>query len=907
MNIVNGRRVAEDASSVRAGRLGRYARAVAISLLFVVAWNALDALKHSFAAVQPGVPPWYLPPALSLFVILTFGIGYAPLVFVAHAVSLIVDPVSPRHAGEVLLSGLVETLVCGGAGYLLKGPLRYDPLKRRISDVTNLVVVAGLVAPLGVAVASAFYAAVSGMIAWTQFPVAVGESWIGRAVGTTTILPLLMLRGTPLVLKLAGFPVAREVHIPSLPPPARLETVGQVAATALTLTFAYAASATGRETPNFLYLYFLPLAWIVVRRGLAGAIVVNAGTDIAAMLLSESFGYPAAAIADIQQFMLAVTLTSLLVGGIVSARARAERKLLVAQEQLARAEEASSTMILHVGLDARCRKAPSTYCALLGRTPDEARTMRLAEFVAPEDRPAVELALHRLIVGEAHAVDLQARFIDGAGHQLWLYLNMSVVRDVSGQPEFILVFAHDVTAQRLESEEVAYLAYHDALTGLPNRSMLEEHLTPALGRARRSGRAVAAVFVDLDGFKEINDTLGHAAGDNVLQVVASRLRRSARATDLVVRLAGDEFLMLITDIERIGLAEGGSGYAHVPLAVSANIHRSLEQPFETAGSEVLVSASVGISVFPSDAQDGETLIRHADEAMYLAKHAGTGQTQIFGESGGARARGEMLGARLFHAAERREFIVHYQPIVDLRAAWRDALHNGGFQLAGAIVGVEALLRWSDRGKLITPEAFLPFLESYGLIESVGSWANCEAIRQAALWMAAGRLRSFSINLSLAQLAQPEGAARLLATLRDARVDPRNVVVDVPESVTTEGHQRAERSVRELADAGVRIAVDHFGSGSSSIAAIRGLAAELVKIDRTLIARMNDDEDSASIVATLLGLAANLRMEAVAEGVESESQWLALIELGCPVGQGNLFSPPVPAEEMGRLLASVQMV
>ncbi len=902
---MNGSRVAEDASSARAGRLARCARAVAISLFFVVAWNALDALKYSFSAVQPGVPPWYLPPALSLFLILTFGVGYAPLVFVAQAVSLIFDPSSPRHTGDVLLSGAAATLAYGGAGYLLQGPLRYDPLKRRIRDVANLVVIAGLGATLIASIPSALYAAASGAIAWAQLPTAVGDSWIGRAVGTVAILPLMMVYAAPFARRITGLPAVRETRVASLPPPTRLETVGQVTATAVTLTLAYAA--TGRETPSFLYLYFLPLAWIVMRRGLAGAIVVNAGTDLAAMALSESFGYTAAAIIDIQQFMLAVTLTSLLLGGIVSARARAEHRLHIAHEQLAKAEETSSTMVLHVGLDARCRKVPPAYCALLGRTPDDVRTMRLAELAAPDERAALELALHRLIVGETDAVDIQARFIDAAGQRLWLRLNMSIARDVNGQPEFVLVFAHDVTAQRIESEEVAYLAYHDALTGLPNRSMLEEHLAPALGRARRGSRAVAAVFVDLDGFKEINDTLGHAAGDSVLQVVASRLRRSARATDLVVRLAGDEFLVLITDIERADTTEESGGYEHVPLAVAANIHRSLEQPMETAGSEVLVRASVGISIFPSDAQDGEALVRHADEAMYLAKREGTGQTQIFGESGHARARGETLGVRLFHAAERREFVVYYQPIVDLRAAWRDTPHGGGFQLAGAIVGVEALLRWSDRGTLTTPQAFLPFLESNGLIDSVGAWANLEAIRQAASWMADGRLRSISINLSLAELAQPGKAARLLAMLRDARIDPRSVVVDVPESVSTEGHQRAERTVRELAGAGVRVAVDDFGSGSSSISAIRGLGTASVKIDRTLIAHITDDESSASIVATLLGLAANLRMGAVAEGIETEAQCLALMEFGCLMGQGRLFAPPLPAEEMGRLLAGVQVV
>ncbi|TAM58296.1 EAL domain-containing protein [bacterium] len=883
----------------RTSLLGKCARTLAVSISFIAAWNLLNALSRAVALAQPGVPAWYLPPTLSLFAVLAFGVGYAPLILVAHAVSLLGQPFAAARSVQVLTQGVLDMLIYGGTGLILMGPLGYDPLRRRIRDMTNVVVVAGLLATLCAAAASALYAAATGMAEWQHVPATIAGGWIGRAAGTVAILPFLVVYGTPLVRRLVRLPVPQRRRVPSLAPLSRVETIGQALSTAAILTLAYAVSTTGSQALSFLYFYFLPLAWIVVRRGLSGAIVVNAATELAVIVLSTWFGYTAAATTGVQEFMLGATLTSLLMGGVVSARARMERQLRAAQEQLSRAEEASSTMVLHVGIDAHCRKTPPAFSALLKRTPGETRAEPLVRFVAPDDRPAVQRALQRIIDGEAHAADLQARFVDGVGHQHWLHLNMSGVRDMSGRPEFVLVFANDITSQRLESEEVAYLAYHDALTGLPNRSMLDEHLAPALERARRSGRAVAAVFVDLDGFKAINDSLGHATGDAVLQVAASRLRHSARATDLVVRLSGDEFLVMISDIERVGAGEGSGGYAHVPLAVSANIHRSLTQPIDTARGEISIQASIGVSIFPTDAQDGETLVRHADEAMYLAKRAGTGRTQRFGELADAQTQ-DALSLRLFHAAERHEFVVYFQPIVDLRSA--------GPELArGGIVGAEALLRWCDRDVLTTPASFLPYLESSGLIESVGTWANREAIRHAAPWLESGLLRVLSLNLSLVQLARVDGAAQLLALLREARVDPKRVVVEIPEAVTTEGHQGAERTVRALCDAGIRIAVDGYGAGSSSITALRRMGAGWMKIDHALVERVDGDEAAGAVIATLLGVAEGLRMEAVAEGVESDAQRRRLVDLGCLLGQGFLFSAPVPAGEMERLLSRVSMV
>jgi|SRR5579872_510453 len=870
-------------------------------VLYVAASSALEGLKFSFAAVPPGVPPWYLPPALSLFVILAFGVQYTPAVFLAYALPLAVDRAAQTHALAQIYEGAISAIVYGAAGYVLRVRLGYDPLKRRIRDVANLVIVAGLGAPLVIALASALFGIARGQLPIGQLPVTVGEGWIERSVGIVAVLPFLMFYVTPAARRIFGMPLKMpQLEMSSMPALTTLELSGQLAAAGAVLTLAFATGRGGIERPSYFYLYFLPLAWIVLRLGLAGAIVANAATDIATMILSEAFRYPTAAIIDIQQFILAISLTSLLMGGVVSARARAERKLRIAREQLTRAEEASSTMILHVALDTRCLKAPVAFCALLKREQSDVESMHLPQLVAPEDRSSVELALHRLGEAEARTVDLQVRFLDAHGGIVWLYLNVSAVYGVADQPEFLLVFAHDITAQRRLAQEVAYLAYHDALTGLPNRSMLEEHLLPALERARRSGRAVAVIFVDLDGFKSINDTLGHAAGDDVLKQIASRLRGCARATDLVVRLSGDEFLVLVTDIDRTGAAEGIDGYEHVPFTVAANIHHALERAITTGGREFTVSASLGISIFPIDAHDSESLIRHADEAMYRSKRTGWGRTQLYGETMAEGGRAT-LAARLFSAVDRHEFVLHYQPIVDLEAASRKG-SGGASGLARAIVGVEALLRWNDRGVIAMPDTFLPFLESSGFIEQVGAWANQEAVRQAATWMSRWRLQALSINLSLRQLQRPEAAENLLAMLREARIDPRRISVDIPAGISAVHSERVERALQALTDAGVRLAIDDFGTNVSSLTALSSLSVKSIKIDRELIAKITD-EGEAAILATLLALASNLRMEAIAEGIETEDQRLALIELGCRLGQGYLFSPPVSADEISRLLSA----
>ena len=878
-------------------------RSVAISVLYVTAWLALSALTPRATEAAP--PPWFLPPALTLFVLVTFGVRYAPLVVVAHVLRSLLHPAASAGLLGEVLEGVVAMVAYGGAAGLLRERFSYDPGRRRIRDLSRVVAIAGLAAPLVVAAGYTSIALANATISADRFVATLVELWIGHAVGIVALLPGLTTFVTPAARRIAGLPVApRPPRVPSLPPTGPLETAAQIVALAVTLTVGFGTGGRSGSSP-VLYLYFLPLAWIVLRRGLAGAIIANAGTDLTAMLLTGALGYSAAAERNLQTFMLAVTLTSLLLGSVVSSRARAERKLVIAREQLSRAEEASSTMILHISLEGICLKVPATFCALLGYRSEDLQQMRCAELVAGEDRPALELALHRLVMGEARSVETEARFITRSGRLVWIYLTASAVPGIGGHPGFLLVFAHDVTAQRQQTEEVAYLAYHDALTGLPNRSMLQEHLSPALERARRTGRGVAAIFVDLDGFKAINDTLGHAAGDEVLRQVAGRLRRTARATDLVARLSGDEFLVLITDIERAAGEEEPAEFSHAPLAVAAGVHRALEPPFILPEHRASLSASLGISIFPIDANDALTLVEHADAAMYRAKRSHAGETCLYGGPDRVDEPSPVLEARLARAVERRSLRVCYQPIVELSMPWGAAAQPG--DLARATVGIEAQLRSEDPGELPWGEARLSMLDSAGVPGDAGALLTEGALREAASWPVHGRAVPLWLKLSTYQLHQLDAAERLLARMGETQLDPKRVVVEIAEAMAAAHPESVARVAAVFRAAGARVAIDGFGTVGSSLANLQALDLESLKVDRSWIARVPDDERAVAVVAAALAIARSLKMTAVAEGVESERQAAALLEMGYALGQGEFFSPTLSADEVRSLLAGITMV
>jgi diguanylate cyclase (GGDEF)-like protein/PAS domain S-box-containing protein len=476
------------------------------------------------------------------------------------------------------------------------------------------------------------------------------------------------------------------------------------------------------------------------------------------------------------------------------------------------------------------------------------------------------------------------RLIARDGRTVWLRDESVLIRDEKGRPQYWQGILLDITERKQAEEEVAFLAYHDRLTGLPNRAMFEEIMQLDLARARRHRLSVAVLYMDLDNFKLINDSLGHEAGDELLRQVAARITEASRETDLVARLGSDEFLILLSDIEHgPGPAAPGTALLAVE-TVASRLHECLREPFRIEDSEFYVSASIGISVYPIDARDGRTLLKHADAAMYRSKKFGPGSYVVFPAEETDRRTALSTATRLRSAVEARQWILHYQPVIHLTE--------------GHAVGVEALLRWKDPEEgIIPPGEFISLAEEMGLIERIGDWVLEELCRQAKIWRAQGLELELSFNLSPRQLWQPEVVQKVLAPLRAGGCDPTTVIVEITESAVMTDPDRTQEILEALREHGIRFAIDDFGTGYSALSRLKDLPVDILKIDRSFVRDLPHDQDAGTMARTIIQLAHSLGMIPLAEGIESEEQWRFLVEQGCVYGQGFLFSHPLPGDQI----------
>lgn len=436
-------------------------------------------------------------------------------------------------------------------------------------------------------------------------------------------------------------------------------------------------------------------------------------------------------------------------------------------------------------------------------------------------------------------------------------------------------------------QDLEEIAYSDAVTGLGNRALFQRVLETAIGRADRRGTSVAVLYVDLDDFKLINDGFGHSSGDALLKQVGQRLQAVTRDGDTVARTGGDEFLILLEDLD--GGAYTSQALAQIAENTAARVHQSLAEPFVLVGETLHISASAGASLYPLDAHDAETLMKHADVAMYEAKRSGRGRFHLYASANDDAVGRLSLVSNLHRAVERDEFVLHYQPIVDLRS--------------GAILSVEALIRWDDPDQgLRLPAAFLPAAEHAGLLPRMSSWVVAEICRQTERWQQQGIELPIAFNLP-PSLWQPSVLREILETLTAGSIPGERLVIEITESAAATGLDDITEAIGELRRRGVTVAIDDFGTGHSSLARLTRLPVSTLKIDRSFIAEATQAPEDALLVKTIIQLARNLRMEPIAEGIETEHQRRFLLDLGCTRGQGFLFSPAVPADEIARLLAT----
>ncbi|HEX8692359.1 MAG TPA: EAL domain-containing protein [Longimicrobium sp.] len=423
-------------------------------------------------------------------------------------------------------------------------------------------------------------------------------------------------------------------------------------------------------------------------------------------------------------------------------------------------------------------------------------------------------------------------------------------------------------------------AYHDALTGLPNRRLLEDRLAVALAAARREGERVGIMFLDLDHFKVVNDSLGHPTGDRLLCDVGERIRTAVRGGDTLARLGGDEFTLLLPRLRRPDDAE----------RVARKIVDALRGPYEVDGQEVFVTASVGVAVAPDDGADAETLIRHADIAMYRAKEAGRDAIKFFAPEMNERLRDRLeLERTLRRALAQEQLRLHYQPVLEVAS--------------GRVIAVEALVRWQhpERG-LLLPGDFLEVAEATGLIADVGAWVLAEACAQARRWSAEGHAHlSVLVNLSARQFLKTDMVEEVRSVLAETGLRPERLELEITESLAMRDAAATAAALRELKALGVRISIDDFGTGWSSLDYLRRFPIDTLKIDRAFIADVDADHGGATIASAIIAMGHRLGMRVIAEGVERPAQLDFLRAQRCDAAQGFLFARPAPAEEIGAML------
>lgn len=501
------------------------------------------------------------------------------------------------------------------------------------------------------------------------------------------------------------------------------------------------------------------------------------------------------------------------------------------------------------------------------------------ECIHPDDRASVEAITHQsLSTGENYHIDYRILLPDGAVRHV--HEQARCIAKTDGTVERLVGTVQDITKRKETEAQLAYLANHDSLTGLPNRGLLRDRANQAIAYGRRHDRLVAILFMDVDRFKRINDTLGHAVGDCLLREVAERLGQVIRDGDTVARLGGDEFAIALTDVAD---PDDVAKLANKLLA-------AVNKPIMLDGREFHVTASIGISLFPHDGSDVETLLKSADTAMYEAKEAGRNIYRFFRDDMDINIRSHLeLEQALQGALERGEFAVHYQPLICLET--------------GLIEGVEALLRWHrPTGELTGPDQFIPVLEEMGSIVDVGAWVMQQACHDVARWrehLQPGL--TLSVNLSRRQFDDPKLMETIQLALSESGLPSENLELEITENIVMPSPRRAEHVMRTLRSLGVHLAMDDFGTGYSSLVYLKRFPLDRLKIDKEFVRDIGSDHNDDAIVRTIIALADNLGLDVVAEGVETELQRDFLKAHGCRYAQGFLYSRPVPADELGNAL------
>ncbi|HNM39050.1 MAG TPA: EAL domain-containing protein, partial [Giesbergeria sp.] len=551
-------------------------------------------------------------------------------------------------------------------------------------------------------------------------------------------------------------------------------------------------------------------------------------------------------------------------------------EILAAQRHLQATISAIPDLMFEVDLDGRYYSTHSPREELLARPSKELLGRTVHDVMPQAQADRVLQALQEAHV-KGWSMGAQICLPLEIGER-WFELSVARKASATGEGPRFVVISRDVTDNKLAEEKVLQLAHFDALTGLPNRSLLADRCQQALGAAQRHGQCVALLFLDLDHFKNINDALGHRVGDALLCAVAQRLSGLLREQDTIARLGGDEFILVLPDTDAVGAAH-----------VAEKLLRAADQPFDIDAHELVITPSMGIAMYPQDGKDFDTLSRCADAAMYIAKQGGRNHYRFFtAEMQADSDRSLLLENALRRALERNQLYLHYQPQVCVAS--------------GTIVGAEALLRWEhpELGR-VSPAEFIPVAESSGMILPMGDWVLQTATRQLREWMDQGYALTMAVNVSLVQFRQADFPQRIGQILQDAGLPPHCLELELTEGVAMTDPALAIDTMDRLHQQGVLLSIDDFGTGYSSLNHLKKFKVYKLKIDQSFVRDIADDPDDRGIVSAIISMAQGMDMRTIAEGVETAEQLAFLQDHGCMEVQGYLFGRPMAARDFGALL------
>ena len=865
-------------SSLAHGWLGALAyRQLLLAVLFGTAFLILDGSSTASLSWE-GAPPSYLPVGLTLALLLCGGRRYVPAVFIFSVVAAVVNYHRPIFSWCGLPGSIAIYVGYVGAAAILRGRWRIDLKLGTLRDVGRYILIS-----LGAAIFSSLFGVLT---LWGDGRISRADAlrtatiwWATDALAIITFTPFLLVYVAPLVG--CWFRSGSESR-PSTAWRARpsateiLELTAQSGFVVFAIWFVFGYAPAIPYQP--LYLLFVPVIWIAVRRGLPGAILatfaISVGMTFAAWITQAQSG----SLPKLQLAMLALGLMGLCLGAVVTERKRAERAIRESEKRYRLLFERNLAGVFRTTLAGRFLECNQATASMFGY--DSPKEVMAVSVVNLYDTASDREALLTKLKSEKSVTNHEMRFRRKNGESAWAMLNVSLVDDDSGIANIVEGTLIDITERKIAEERVQSLAYYDALTGLPNRSLLRDRLSNALATARRQKHKVALLFIDLDRFKIINDSLGHSVGDLLLQDVAERLKSCTREGDTVARLGGDEFLIVLTHVNDIP-----------GVAVSAErFMDAITTRFVIQGHSLSVGCSLGISIFPEHGADNDTLIKHADAAMYSAKDGGRNNFKFFSADMNAQTVERLAlenGLRL--ALDKKELFLVYQPQMDIAT--------------GKISGLEVLLRWQhpELG-LVPPDRFIQIAENSGLIVPIGEWVLRTACSQARKWQDEGLLcLTIAVNVSAVQFRQQGFCEIIRKVLRETGLAPHYLELELTESLLLGDADATLSVLQELKAMGLTLAIDDFGNGYSSFSYLKRFPVSKLKIDRSFVRDVAVNPDDAAITTAIISMAKSLNLKVIAEGVEDEAQISFLRAHHCDEIQGYYFSKPLSVGKMAEKL------